>query len=164
MTLQKFLFLVRIITTQLRNSGISHWLLRSLIFKMKTKFSIRNLIYQTTTSKRGLSTSDKTDWNPSSRLTGLRAGKKEKRRNIICSFRDKEQNEQTFHPRFLDDFYDDSVGYQLPLNTDLPDGVIGTLLENHRTLKMTIIRTEIPRRKQAKANYSILDLNDYMVM
>lgn len=29
---------------------------------------------------------------------------------------------------------------------------------------MTITRTEIPKRKQARTNYSILDLNDYMVI
>ena len=82
----------------------------------------------------------------------------------MYGFRDKEQNEQTFHPRFLDDFYDDSAGYQLPLNTDLPDGVIGTLLENHRTPKITMTKTEIPRRKQARATDSIVHLNDYMVI
>lgn len=43
-------------------------------------------------------------------------------------------------------------GYQMPLKTDLPDGVIGTILKNRRAPKMTITRTELPRRKQAKAN------------
>lgn len=68
---------------------------------------------------------------------------------------------------FIQDFWmisDDSAGYQLPLNTDLPDGVIGTLLENHRTPKITMTKTEIPRRKQARATDSIVHLNDYMVI
>lgn len=48
---------------------------------------------------------------------------RKKRQNIICGFRDKEQNEQTFHPKFLvSDFFDCSPGYQLPLNRDVPDG------------------------------------------
>lgn len=102
-------------------------------------------------------------WKARSACTELEL-RERRGKNIICSFRDKEQNEQTFHPRFLDDFYDYFPGYQLPLNADLPDGVIGTLLGNHRTPKTTITRTEIPRKKQARAKYSILDLNDYMVI
>ena len=52
----------------------------------------------------------------------------------------------------------------MPLNTHLPDGVTGTHINNHRTHKITITRTEIPKRKQAMANYSILDLSDYMTI
>lgn len=51
----------------------------------------------------------------------------------------------------------------MPLKTDLPDGVIGTILENCSVPKMTVTKTELPRRKQAKANYRTLDLNDYMI-
>lgn len=76
----------------------------------------------------------------------------------------KEQNEQISQPRFLvSDFFDSYPRHQLPPHTDLPDGVQGILPEN-QVPKMTITRTEIPWGKHAKANYSILDLNDSMAV